>query len=226
MTLNVPGDVAGARQEARVMLARRLELGGDRGDVDKLPDLDLGADGQAGAVAAPGPWEPGMSGSACSSGRPRRAPSRACRPDRSSPAARRPTAARARGSCSCGRRAAGPGARGSSCRRGGMRLSSSCCQHLSRNASPVAVKLQVKIAATRSRRGQGDHCRLDEEHAASREFRSVRASCASGTTMPSGRRNWRRNGWSGRMLRSDTASQRSLGNRINITRGSDGWSAL
>ena len=46
MDLDVARDVAGAGQEAGVVPAGRVELGGHGRDVDELPDLDLGADGQ------------------------------------------------------------------------------------------------------------------------------------------------------------------------------------
>ena len=45
--LDVARDVAGARQEAGVVPAGRLELGGHGRDVDKLPDLDRRADRQS-----------------------------------------------------------------------------------------------------------------------------------------------------------------------------------
>ena len=44
--LDVARDVAGAGQEAGVVPAGRVELGGHGRDVDEFPDLDLGADGQ------------------------------------------------------------------------------------------------------------------------------------------------------------------------------------
>ena len=47
MDLDVARDVAGSRQEAGVVPAGGLEPGGDGRDVDILPDLDRGADGQA-----------------------------------------------------------------------------------------------------------------------------------------------------------------------------------
>jgi hypothetical protein len=50
VALDVARDVAGAGQEAGVVPARRLELGGDGRDVDILPDLDRGADGEPAAV--------------------------------------------------------------------------------------------------------------------------------------------------------------------------------
>ena len=46
MNLDVARDVAGAGQEAGVVPAGRVELGGDGRYVDILPDLHLGADGQ------------------------------------------------------------------------------------------------------------------------------------------------------------------------------------
>ena len=46
MDLDVAGDMAGARQEAGVVLSRPVELGRHRRNVDELPDLDLGAEGQ------------------------------------------------------------------------------------------------------------------------------------------------------------------------------------
>ena len=44
--LDVARDVAGAGQEAGVVPAGRVELGGHGRDVDEFPDLDLRADGQ------------------------------------------------------------------------------------------------------------------------------------------------------------------------------------
>ena len=44
--LDVARDVAGAGQEAGVVPAGRVELGRHGRDIDELPDLDLGADGQ------------------------------------------------------------------------------------------------------------------------------------------------------------------------------------
>src|SRR5262245_16161883 len=46
MDLDVACDVAGAGQIAAVVPDRRVELGGRGRDVDKFPDLDLGADSQ------------------------------------------------------------------------------------------------------------------------------------------------------------------------------------
>ncbi len=46
MDLNVAGDVAGAGQEAGVAPTGRVEPGCNSRNVDELPDLDLGADGQ------------------------------------------------------------------------------------------------------------------------------------------------------------------------------------
>ena len=48
--LDVARDVAGAGQEAGVVPAGRVEPGGDGRDVDELPDLDRGADGEPVAV--------------------------------------------------------------------------------------------------------------------------------------------------------------------------------
>ena len=44
--LNIARDVAGARQEAAIVPLGLVELGGDSGNIDELPDLDLGAYGQ------------------------------------------------------------------------------------------------------------------------------------------------------------------------------------
>jgi hypothetical protein len=46
MDLDVARDVARAGQKAGVVPAARLELGRHGRDIDKFPDLDLGADGQ------------------------------------------------------------------------------------------------------------------------------------------------------------------------------------
>ena len=60
MDLDVARDVAGAGQEAGVVPAERVELGGDGRDVDELPDLDLGAEGQP--VAGQGHAHRGLEG--------------------------------------------------------------------------------------------------------------------------------------------------------------------
>ena len=60
MDLDVARDVAGAGQEAGVVPAGRVELGGHGRDVDELPDLDLGADGQP--VAGQGHAHRGLEG--------------------------------------------------------------------------------------------------------------------------------------------------------------------
>ena len=60
MDLDVARDMAGAGQEAGVVPAGRVELGGHGRDVDVLPDLDRGADGQP--VAGQGHAHRGLEG--------------------------------------------------------------------------------------------------------------------------------------------------------------------
>jgi hypothetical protein len=60
MDLDVARDVAGAGQIAAVVPARRVELGYHGRDVDELPDLDVGADGQP--VAGQGHAHRGLEG--------------------------------------------------------------------------------------------------------------------------------------------------------------------
>ena len=112
---DVAGDVAGARQEAGVVLAGRLDARGDVRGVAQEPDLGRACRWPAGGRPRPGPWAGRRCGPA-STARPRR-PGRpaACWPGRCSPAATRRAAAAGPRSCRSGcsgtRRRSGPPAK-------------------------------------------------------------------------------------------------------------------